>query len=800
MEEVYKEENYNLEKEEFPPDTDLKIQIKEGQENNEIKKFHNNNIEEKIFKEKNNEKEIILENQNNEQFQEKDDNKEEQQNEINDEIQIKKENILNHFNVKNSEKGNNINIQEEVKYIITENSKVFELIKSKDGNLVYQQVTPYKQNQIIQNYQDNQILNQIQGYPITQQNQVNELSQREQVINFSQRGQEYQVYQIPKEYHTVQQNQKYQYILQNQNNQISDKAQVYQYSQQKQICPFVQAIQDYQYLNTYNQDNQNTQESQLNEIIQQIQQNVNSQKFINNKYFQTEQQNQVYQFLGQPYIYNEEQNNYIPVYLEGNEYKEMTKSNKPKIYKKYKKNVVEINDYQINKYNNEHKKLEINNNINKMSQFRKGFHQVNVTKKINNKKIIRKDSQPKDNISKNNKKSKKSKNFSFSRNNKDSFHFHLIPGFISFNDMSTKKISINSSINLEKENFSEFIEIPRKKNTNQKALYLNNGLATGSYYSRGTEEKIEDTSQTSSKVKVSKEDIINEIAKRASNKKIKNLKHIIVDKHYKVSNFQRKAIDEEQLKQFKKGKEKIYGLNKIKKEYNNIHFKSQSMNQTSLKMKTPSKKDIEGETSIIPNNLDPQIDNNENNIRLLLGISLKPMDYYSRYLLEQINKIRIDPQSFIGVIEDAKSNIVKRKYGGIIYKSKIKIALYEGEPSFNEAINYLENIDSMEKLQFCPQITAKSPQNERELNDKDDLRIKVEEMLDNGINVKSYWRDMIKDPEISFLLMIVDDNGARKGMRRRDLLNPYMKYIGISSVEINKQFVCYITLTNKLEK
>ena len=32
-----------------------------------------------------------------------------------------------------------------------------------------------------------------------------------------------------------------------------------------------------------------------------------------------------------------------------------------------------------------------------------------------------------------------------------------------------------------------------------------------------------------------------------------------------------------------------------------------------------------------------------------------PNDNYSKYLLEQINKIRADPQSFIGVIEDEKT-------------------------------------------------------------------------------------------------------------------------------------------------
>ena len=43
--------------------------------------------------------------------------------------------------------------------------------------------------------------------------------------------------------------------------------------------------------------------------------------------------------------------------------------------------------------------------------------------------------------------------------------------------------------------------------------------------------------------------------------------------------------------------------------------------------------------------------------------------------------------------------------------------------------------------------------------------------------------------------MIVDDNGIKSGMKRKDILNPTMKYIGITSAEINKQFVCYVALS-----
>ena len=177
------------------------------------------------------------------------------------------------------------------------------------------------------------------------------------------------------------------------------------------------------------------------------------------------------------------------------------------------------------------------------------------------------------------------------------------------------------------------------------------------------------------------------------------------------------------------------------------------------------------------------------------SIASLPADNYSKYLLDQINRIRIDPQSFIGVIEDAKANIGKDKFGRLIYKGKMKIALAKGESAFNEAIEYLKNIESMGVLKYNSYLTVMPPQNVEEIKDKDDLGRKVMEMINGGMNIKSYWRDVIKDPEISFLLMIIDDNGSKSGMRRRDILNPNMEYIGISSVEINKNFVCYITLS-----
>ena len=173
-----------------------------------------------------------------------------------------------------------------------------------------------------------------------------------------------------------------------------------------------------------------------------------------------------------------------------------------------------------------------------------------------------------------------------------------------------------------------------------------------------------------------------------------------------------------------------------------------------------------------------------------------PKDNFSKYLLEQINKIRADPQSFIRVIEDAKDNIKKRKSGKYYYNgNKIKVALIEGESAFNEALDFLKSCQPMEPLTFSQTLIPPPPQSEEEIEDKNYLKKCVEKMLINGITINSYWRDVINDAEICFLLMIVDDNGIKKGMRRNDILNPDIKEIGISSVEINGQLVNYFVLS-----
>ena len=179
--------------------------------------------------------------------------------------------------------------------------------------------------------------------------------------------------------------------------------------------------------------------------------------------------------------------------------------------------------------------------------------------------------------------------------------------------------------------------------------------------------------------------------------------------------------------------------------------------------------------------------------------NILPEDDFSLYLFDEINKIRIDPKSYIDIIRSNKNKVITDKKNRLIFKSKVKVALYQGIPIFDEAINSLQITQPMNKLIFNPHLCIKLPKNEDEIKDRMYLKKKINEICENNnVIVKSYWRDIVKDPETSFILMIVDDCGTNNsGRKRADLLNPEMKFIGINSIMIGKYFACYIVLSDK---
>ena len=185
-----------------------------------------------------------------------------------------------------------------------------------------------------------------------------------------------------------------------------------------------------------------------------------------------------------------------------------------------------------------------------------------------------------------------------------------------------------------------------------------------------------------------------------------------------------------------------------------------------------------------------QSNTNNNNKQFLFNTSVdNPGDDFSKYIFDGINSIRENPQSFIPIIERAKNNIMYDKKGICVYKSSVKVALSKGIPAFDESIDYLKNLRPMQKLIFSSELLIPPPENEDQIKDKTYMNEIINEKVQSGIPIKSFWRDIIKDRETCLILMIVDDTGANSGKKRNDILDPNMQCIGIVSKKIGKS--CY---------
>ena len=193
--------------------------------------------------------------------------------------------------------------------------------------------------------------------------------------------------------------------------------------------------------------------------------------------------------------------------------------------------------------------------------------------------------------------------------------------------------------------------------------------------------------------------------------------------------------------------------------------------------------------------------NNQENIKKLiydLDENIYIMKYlnYPEKIVEIINAIRQDPPSYSKIIEDSIKNIVENKgdfiKNKIIYKQEVKVALKRGEPSFREAAEELRNTNPLPPLKFCPELCIPLPDNEEQMKDSQFLIGKVFELKrEEGIFIDVFFQDLVKIPEVSALLMIVDDNERKARKKRKTLLNKDFKYIGVNCKFIGRTFIAY---------
>ena len=706
-------------------------------------------------------------------------------------------------NAANEENNNQVNqeVQRINEAIQRGEIQQYEIIQDEERGQVYQFVQNGKVYQMDQNGQLYEVIQEIQNGNEVQEMQV----QDEQNYQMNQ-GQIYQ-YDNAQYYDTQQQmEQQGQPIL-----QMGQYEQQYQAMQQNQLYNMIQA-------NLLNQGNLLNQENQVNNYIEQNLQNyrnnVQNRAYLSTDFQMVRVDNSSYGPVGEKNMEVKTSSKAEKVLRKNQKKSKINnlkskkgdqttkkrtepKDSNPKVYLiSNKKSDAEILNLNMNNYN---RKSMVNASVNNTKDDTRNDSSIqNLSLKVNKEenKILT--------VEKNNTK------------------------------INNKILSNINKINLFN-NGNEYIEIPRKEYKNyslRDTITVGDGMNTGEYKFVGLKSLIKENEISNiNKAALNEEEITKEISSRndKSNKK-KKISYEIVDKFYAMTELggkQIKSLDQNGKKINKndfysalRSSERINdypNFNKkdshsANKKIDNFHSKNKSFqirnknnfksngNKTQYNFEVyefrneiPIRGEIKPYNSYHVRNF--KKNNFEKRKHSRKVIPSEPADNYSKYLLEQINKIRTDPKSFVGVIEDGKANIKKDKYGRLIFDGKMKIGLAEGESAFNKAIEYLKNLNPMEPLVFDQNLAVPAPTNVHDIKDKEDLKRKVLNMMGNGMVIRSYWRDVVRDPEISFLLMIVDDNGIKSGMKRKDILNPTMKYIGITSAEINKQFVCYVALS-----
>ena len=171
-------------------------------------------------------------------------------------------------------------------------------------------------------------------------------------------------------------------------------------------------------------------------------------------------------------------------------------------------------------------------------------------------------------------------------------------------------------------------------------------------------------------------------------------------------------------------------------------------------------------------------DSAQNNINSKLKLS-----EYVKKVFFLINKIRTDPSKFVDVVVGSQKfikEIGERK----IFDHKLKVALNEGQKMFEDCAEYLRNLSPMPELIFNDEIVLECPKEPNNIKDINFFKQKVTEKNETQ-KLEAYFKDSIQEPDISVLLMIVDDSQKNPRKKRQAVLNPNYKFIGISSSDVD---------------
>ena len=238
--------------------------------------------------------------------------------------------------------------------------------------------------------------------------------------------------------------------------------------------------------------------------------------------------------------------------------------------------------------------------------------------------------------------------------------------------------------------------------------------------------------------------------------------------------------------------------NNFNKNENLLGFNNQENQEPANKeLELNNQEQIDNINNQYPYNNDEKPFYNEQNNEL--DRNLKYADYPEK-IVEYINSIREDPVGYADIIEDSIKYIVEEEDKNdpsnvrLIFKKKVKVALNRGESAFLEAAEYLRILTPLPPLEFVKDKCIPLPDSEDELKDPSFLREQVKQIREKT-EVDVFFKDLIKIPEVSGLLMIVDDTNKNAGKKRMALLNKDLKYVGVTSKFVGKTFIAYFAFS-----
>ena len=149
-------------------------------------------------------------------------------------------------------------------------------------------------------------------------------------------------------------------------------------------------------------------------------------------------------------------------------------------------------------------------------------------------------------------------------------------------------------------------------------------------------------------------------------------------------------------------------------------------------------------------------------------------------------RVLILDNPFIGLDSDTREQL-KELLKTITSHKKIQIILVLSKS--DDIPEFITHI-----IEVKDKIVLPLPKTEEEMMNHKFINNKANELM-KKTKINFYFQEYIKNPEVAVLMMIVDDNKNMNGAKRNNILNPELKYIGINSTFIGKNFVAYFSFS-----